>query len=246
MTLRKRTVVVTGATSGIGWELTAQLAAKGHGVIAIGRNAARLRDLARLSRNIKPIKFDLIQVERIQSLARQLLEDHPDIDTLINNAGIQHCVYMDEDGYGHASVVDEIMINLTAPICLTQSFLHHFTANPRGHIINITGGLAYVPKLKSAVYSATKAGLRLFSDGLRVQTCDEELVVSEAVLPIVDTPMTAGRGGSNKISAAEAARQIIEGLEARKEKTYVGKARLLPPLLRFAPGLATRIFKKFE
>jgi len=234
--------LVTGATSGIGRELAEQLSAAGHEILAVGRNRQRLDEVAALLGNITAIELDLGALDDLPSKAAQIFKEHSDIDVLINNAGIQENLRVDDANYTANNIRKEIDLNLTAQIILAHAALPHLKARPDARIVNVTSGLGYVPKLTSAVYSATKSGLHLFSEGLRVQS-GQDVGVSEIILPIVATPMTEGRG-RGKISAEEAARQIIAGIMAKKDHIYVGKARLLPHLIRFAPFIARRVIQK--
>jgi len=236
------TYLITGATSRIGYSLASQLAAAGRTVIAVGRNKAKLKEVGNLSDNISPVAFDVSNVNGIQSFVTDVFKKHPQTNVLINNAGIQDNVRVDDPDYGAKNIETEIAINLTAPIELSRAALPLLQNASHGRIVNVTSGLAYVPKLTSAVYSATKSGLHLFSEGLRVQS-GERVGVSEIILPIVATPMTEGRG-SGKISADEAARQIIDGINAGKHRIYVGKTKFLPFLLRWAPFIARRVIQK--
>ncbi len=92
------------------------------------------------------------------------------------------------------------------------------------------------------MYSATKAGLHLFTQALRVQLRGSSVRVVEAVVPLVDTPMTQGRG-TGKMSAAQAARHIIAGIRSGQPDIWVGKARALPVLQRWAPGLLQQLMQ---
>lgn len=240
--MSKSTYLITGATSGIGFCLSQQLAMSGKKVLALGRNSSKLAELDGLSENIFPVAFDVSRIDKIAGFMSQVFKDHPDINVLINNAGIQDNVRVDDSDYNAENIKNEITINLTAPIELSRAALPFLSNAANGRIVNVTSGLAFVPKTTSAVYSATKSGLHLFSEGLRVQSGDK-LSVSEVILPIVATPMTEGRG-SGKISADDAARQIITGIAAQKDRIYVGKAKALPYLLRIAPFIARRIIQK--
>ncbi|WP_281435738.1 SDR family NAD(P)-dependent oxidoreductase [Ensifer sp. ENS02] len=95
----------------------------------------------------------------------------------------------------------------------------------------------------AAVYSATKAGLRMFSDALSVQHQAGAVKVVDVVLPLVDTPMTSGRG-KDKVSAAYAAKEILRALEPGGPRIHVGKARLLRLLEIIAPPAAAAIIRK--
>jgi uncharacterized oxidoreductase len=237
------TIIVTGASSGLGRELALQLADAGHGVIALGRNQERLDAVAAHSPRITPWPCDLADVGDLPRVAAAVVERLPDVCGLINNAAVQEDVRLDDAGCTAEAISREIAINLTAPMVLTHALLVHLMGRGDSFVLNVTTGLAYVPKRTAAVYSASKAGLHLFTEGLRVQLRGSSLRVMEAVMPVVDTPMTAGRGG-RKMPAAEAARAIIEGFDRGRERIHVGKARALPFLLRTAPGIAASIVQR--
>jgi short-subunit dehydrogenase involved in D-alanine esterification of teichoic acids len=231
--------LVTGATSGIGWELASQMALAGVAVVALGRNALRLQELQDRCPTIDTVVCDLQDTAALLQVVAQIVARHPDLACVINNAGMQEPVRMDDAGYGAREICREIDVNLVAPVLLAHALLPHFQTRAAACVVNITSGLGYVPKRNGAVYSATKAGLHLFTQALRVQLQGSAVRVVEAVLPLVDTPMTAGRG-SGKLSAEHAARQIFAGLQAGQSDIWVGKARALPLLQRWAPGLLAK------
>ena len=235
--------LVTGATSGIGDELALQLAQNGIPVLALGRNAQRLQALKLRNPLIETVVCDLADVVSLHSQAAQWVRDYPDLACVIHNAGVQDNVRMDEDGYGSLQIRQEVDINLVAPMVLTQAMLPHLQSKPQASVVNITSGLAFAPKRTSAVYSATKAGLHLFSEGLRVQLQGSGVRVIEAVMPMVDTGMTQGRG-SGKISAAQAASEVLAGIRANRPVVWVGKARAVPLLQRLAPSVLAWIMRR--
>ena len=235
--------LVTGATSGVGYALVQQLAEAGVKVLALGRNSNCLAELTARYPQVVGITADLADLDSLPSLISTLLREHPDLAGLINNAGIQYDLRVDAADYGGANIRQEIEVNLLAPLLLSHGLLAHFQRQPAAFIVNVSSGLAHVPKRTAAVYSASKAGLHLFSQALRVQLHGSSVRVIEAVLPLVDTPMTSGRG-SGKVSAAQAARGLIDGLLAGQQDIWVGKARLLPILQRQAPGLLARIMQR--
>ena len=236
-------VLVTGATAGIGEELALQLAQAGVPVLALGRSVQRLQALKARNPLIDTVVCDLADVASLTNQAVQWVKDFPDLACVINNAGVQDNVRMDEDGYGPAQVRLEVDINLVAPVLLTQTLLPHLKSKPQATVVNITSGLAFVPKRTSAVYSATKAGLHLFSEGLCVQLQGSAVRVIEAVMPIVDTAMTQGRG-TGKISAAQAASEVIAGINKGRPVIWVGKARAVPVLQRLAPSVLAGIMQR--
>ena len=237
------TAIVTGASSGIGWHVARQLAASGATVVALGRDESRLQALARENRRLVPVIFDLSRTSAIDALVCELLRQYSSINILINNAGVQDDLRVADASYGHEAIEREVAVNLTAPVALTRALLPHLQSRSCASIVNVTSSLAYIPKRTSAVYGATKAGLRLFSDALRVQLRGSSVGVIEVVMPLVDTPMTAGRG-SGKISAEAAAAALVAGINSGRDRVYVGKARMLPILMRWAPTLAARLMQR--
>lgn len=158
---------------------------------------------------------------------------------LVNNAGVQF-----NHGWAGTDAEDrtrwartELSVNLLAPTLLTSLFLDDLRRHDPGVVVNVTSLLALAPKRSAPVYSASKAGLRSLTRGLRLQLAGENVRIVEVVPPLVDTAMTAGRG-SKKMDPAEAARRIVEGLQADRTVIRVGFARALHGLWRVAPGLA--------
>lgn len=164
------------------------------------------------------------------------------IDGLINNAAIQHNVRFDDPHYDAGQIADEVDTNLVAPMLLSRLLLPKTPGRPFV-IVNVGSALARYPKTTAAVYSATKAGLRMFSDALSVQHQAGAVKVVDVVLPLVDTPMTSGRG-KDKVSAAYAAKEILRALEPGGPRIHVGKARLLRLLEIIAPPAAAAIIRK--
>ena len=202
-----------------------------------------MEQLAAYHERIETWVADIGLIGGLGPLVDDILARHEQIDGLINNAAIQIDRQIDDTSYLDADIASEIEINLTAPMVLARRLLPHLQARMRAVVVNLTSGLAFAPKRSAAVYSASKAGLHLFSEGLRVQLRGSNVRVVEAVMPLVDTPMTAGRG-HGKISSEDAAGAVVAGLWTGPETLYIGKARLLPPMLRLAPGIAARILQR--
>ena len=235
--------IVTGASSGIGRALALHLASLGVPVVALGRDAGRLQALAAQHPLIHVWPADLARIGEIDALAPQIVARFPDVGVLIHNAGIQHDVRLDDAGYGSADIQHEVDVNLVAPIAFTRALLPHLQGRRQASVVNVTSALAHAPKRTAAVYSATKAGLRLFTQALRVQLRGSGVRVVDAVMPLVDTPMTQGRG-RGKLPAEQAAQALVAGLLAGQTDLYIGKARWVPALQRWAPGLLARILQK--
>lgn len=248
MDLRGATVLVTGATRGIGRALTHRLIAEGAHVVALARDAGRLAEMElACGGQLTAARVDLSRRDEVDAAIAALPVRHPGLSAVVNNAGVQVCGRFADgeaaDRLGELRA--EMALNLEAVVALCAGLLPHLAGRPGGAaILNVTSGLALAPKRSAPVYCATKAGVRAFTRALRYQ-CERDapsVRICEAVLPLVDTDMARGRG-RGKISADAAARRMVSGLKAGRAEIHVGKAALLPPLLRLAPGLAFRMLR---
>jgi uncharacterized oxidoreductase len=235
---RPTTVLLTGASSGIGAALLPRLLDRGHTVIALARRAAHLPARP----GLVPVTADLTDLPSLPSLAARIAADHPGLSILINAAAVQHARPLTDPASTPAHLIEETSLNLAAPALLVQALLPTLLRQPDGAIANLSSGLATFPKAAGGLYSATKAGLSSFTTSLRWQLAASQLLVSEVVLPLVDTPMTAGRG-RGKISPEAAADAILAGIDARRPMIRVGAARALPLIVALAPWLGRRLLR---
>lgn len=243
MDLSNSTALVTGGNRGIGLAIAQALSSRGSRVILVGRDTARLQQARSLLPNAHTLEADLSDLAQVDALARRVVAEHPQLNLLINNAAIQQLMDLKGDASALTRAQGEVSLNLLAPLHLTGALLPHLLRQPAAAVVNITSGLALAPKASAPVYCATKAGLRSFTQALRYQLEGTPVRVLEVLPPLVDTDMTRGRG-SGKLPPEAVAEQTLRGLERGHEEVLVGKARLLPWLLRLAPGLARRIMRK--
>ena len=234
------TVLITGTTSGVGSALAAQLRAAGHRVIAVARRVGE----GDVPPNTVPYPCDLADPQATEALFAQIAASHPDISVVINNAGVQIAARLDDPALNAAALEGEIAVNLLAPAIIARAMLPVLRAQDRPTaIVNVTSGLAIYPKTATALYCASKAALRSLTQSLRYQSEGTRVQVIEAILPLVDTPMTVGRG-SGKMSAEDCAAAIIAGIRRGQDEVYIGKARLLPWLNRIAPAIPRAKLKR--
>lgn len=166
------------------------------------------------------------------------------IDILINNAGAGVDHDFRDPGTPDLTAADAtIFLNLNAPIHLITELMPVLKGRPEAMIVNVTSGLAIAPRAGGPVYCATKAALRSYSQALRAQLKDTAVHVLEALPPVVETKLTAGRG-SRKMPPKECARQIA-GIEGDAEEVNVGMVKLLQLVHSISPRLARSIMIRF-
>ncbi|MBB3612483.1 SDR family oxidoreductase [Rhizobium sp. BK602] len=177
-----RTAVVTGATSGIGKAIVLALRQRGFAVYAVGRNEDVLKQLCETSGAV-PIKADVRDTRGIADALHGV-----EVDILINNAGIlsTRATFHEIDPDEIDAMID---VNLKAPMHLTRAVLPGMVGRKRGHLIFIgsVAGRAAFPN--SSAYGASKAGLSLFCDNLRLDLLGTSVRVSEIVPGRVETSL---------------------------------------------------------
>lgn len=240
MAFQNNTVLITGGSSGIGLQLAKLLTEKNNRVIICGRSEDKLAKAKKLIPGLITITCDISDKSECFKLAAFVKEHYPECNVLINNAAIVHLTnfYEDEQMIDRAEL--EIRTNLIAPVVLSKIFIPIIEKNPAPKIINITSGLAYIPRAVYPVYNATKAALHSFTQVLRMQLKERNIEITEVMFPAVDTPWHKGNPPAIAISAEKAVSEMIEKLEKGEREIKVGKVKLLYMLSRLAPGFATK------
>ena len=241
MQLSGKVALVTGGTDGIGAQLIRQLHDKGATVITSGRDPGRIA--ATEAAGFEVIAADLTTLHGIDALLAGLAGRA--IDLLVNNAGMGGDHDFREAGEPDLAETERaIFLNLHAPIHLITQLMPVLRARPEATIVNVTSGLAIAPRAGGPIYCATKAGLRSYTQAIRAQLVDSRITVIEALPPVVETRMTAGRP-NKKMSPQECASQIVAGIERGTPEINIGLVKILQVAHSISPALARRIMLQF-
>lgn len=240
MRLHKNKILITGATAGIGEALLQKFLDLDNEIIAVGRNESKLEALGKADKRVIPFKCDISKQEALEQLILFIEQEHTDLNILINNAGIQYNYNFENEHQLLFKVEHEISVNLLAPLKLITLLLPTLQLNDNSAIVNISSGLAIVPKAQAPVYCGTKAAIHIFSKSLRYQL--DRIKVFEIIPPIVDTAMTAGRG-KGKISPEQLVNEFIRAFERDEYEVNIGKVKLLRIINRISPSIADSIMK---
>lgn len=240
MELSKNTILITGGTSGFGFEFASRLLKLGNTVIITGRNEQKLEETKKILPGIHTIKSDVSKVEDISGLYEKVTKKFPELNMLINNAGEMRkiALHQDHDLY---DLTREIEINLMGPIRMVQEFLPHLKKQQTAAIINVTSGIALGAFPIAPVYSASKSGLRSFTQCLRVQVKSTGVKVFELIAPGSTTPLNDRfRNGSTVdtkmlVSPQKIVDEAIKGLISDTYEIFPGPAKIMRILSRLAP-----------
>lgn len=223
------TILITGGATGIGFELAKAFIEAGNRVLICGRRTGKLDAAKAALPQVITHVCDVADPAQREELCEWATATFPELNILVNNAGIQK--QHDFANPDCAPLLDEseIIINFEAPVHLAGLFLSHLMARENAAFVNVTSGLAFTPLAIMPVYCATKAALHSFSMSLRHQLRDTSVRVFEVIPPKVDTELDRGarqlRGETERgISADVVARVTLEGMAADQPEIVVPPA----------------------
>jgi 3-oxoacyl-[acyl-carrier protein] reductase len=209
-------VVVTGASRGIGLAISKRLAADGYRVVAVARSASKELDEAMEKAGIADAgaiyfeAFDLAEINAIPAFARQLRARHGAIYGLVNNAGVSL------EGLLANTSDDQIerlvRVNCLSPMILTKYLVRGMMSEGRGRVVNLASIIASTGYNGLAVYGATKASMVGFTKSLAREVGRLGITVNALAPGFVDTAMTAGLAGDQRkrIADRSALRRLAE------------------------------------
>lgn len=239
MNIRHHKIIITGGASGIGKALTEEFLKHDNQIIVVSRDIAKLNHIKQ--KNVETYTCDLTQDTERNQFVEWIKKEHPDTNVLINNAGVQYNYNVLEEGHFKEKIIKELKINLETPLLLIASLLPIIRKNNNPTIINVSSALARVPKKSAVVYSASKAGIQIFSEAFRLQ--QKDVKVFDVIPPLVETAMTAGRE-EKKVTPQQVAKALLSSMSRDEMKVLVGKVKLLYHLHRLWPCLAIRIMNR--
>lgn len=249
MELKNHTILITGGTSGFGYEFAAKLLSMGNTVIVTGRDQAKLDQAKKILPGIHTFQSDVSDPAAIVDLYNKVTGQFPQLNMLINNAGEMRKIILHNATDLH-DITHEVEINLMGPIRMVQQFLPHLKKQPSAAILNVTSGIALAPMPVSPIYSATKSGLRSYTKSLRVQMKNTNIKVFELVAPGAKTPLNdkfTGMDGFDEKILMEPEKLIaaaIKGIQADQLEIYPGLARILLIMSRLAPAFMLKQMSK--
>lgn len=263
MKVANKVIVVTGAGSGIGRELSLLLIKKGAKVAGVDLNPNSLSETEKLAGdNFFGVPFDITDQKAVLELPEKIIARFGVVDGIINNAGIIQ-KFVDVNDLGFEEINRVINVNFYGTLYLTKSFLPFFLKRPEAHIVNISSMGGFIPFPGQTIYGAAKAAVKILTEGLYAELKETAVRVTVVHPGAIATNITQNSGvgnigsaqdaGKNNMAlpAPKAAEIIIDAMEKDKYRVTVGKdARMLDLLYRinprYATNLITRKMKQFK
>ena len=260
MQVTGRTLVVVGGGNGIGRQVVLELLRRGAHVAAVDLRQDSLEETARMAGagdRLVTLGADITDHEAVAGLPGQVIDAFGQVDGVVNVAGIiQPFVRLDDlDMDAIHRVVD---VNLYGTIHTVKAFLPHLLQRPEAHVVNVSSMGGFLPVPGQTIYGASKAAVRLMTEGLYAELLDTHVGVSVVFPGAVRTEITTNSGVDAPGGAAAdqesrfpmteadaAARTIVDGIEANRLHVYVGRdSRLMNLLNRLAPRRSTHLIQR--
>lgn len=229
-----KTALVTGGAGGIGRALSQQLIKDGKKVIIAGRTESKLKETAKEIGATAFYVLDTGDVSSIPDFIKNITTDHPDLDCLVNNAGVQRPLDVNEmETSDFTQKADqEIDINIRGPMHLALHLLPHLKSKENAIIVNVSSVLGFAPfPIINPVYNGTKAWMHFWSMALRVQLKDSSINVVEIAPPTVATDLHRERknpddnkkeNNQNALTVEEFTKETIEKWKKGQEMISAG------------------------
>ncbi len=175
--LKGKNIIVTGASGGIGNSIVEKLNQAGANLLASGTRIEKLDELKNKFDNIKILKFDISQIDKIDDFVENATKElGGNLDCIINNAGVT------QDNLAIRMSLDEwqkvININLTATFLINKSVIKKMLKNKSGKIVNITSVVGHTGNLGQANYTASKAGIIAMSKSLAIEYAKKNININ--------------------------------------------------------------------
>jgi NAD(P)-dependent dehydrogenase (short-subunit alcohol dehydrogenase family) len=257
MDLAHKIVVVTGGGNGIGRQVVLELIRRSARVAAVDireESLAETAGLANAGDRLATFTFDITDRDATAALPEKVIAAHGAVDALVNVAGIiQPFVKLNDLEY---EAIDRVInVNLYGTIHMVKSFLPHLLDRPIAHIANVSSMGGFLPVPGQTIYGASKAAVKLLTEGLYAELLDTNVGVSVIFPGAVATDITANSGvdmpmdipneeqmRARTTSAEDAARIILDGIEDDDFQVFVGRdSRTMNLLNRAAPRQSTHL-----
>lgn len=187
MNIKNNTILITGGNTGIGRALAEKFSARGNKVIITGRRQDKIDETLEANPEMTGYVLDIQIEDDIYLFASTMMKNHPELNVLINNAGVGGMENLLEGTVNLGTAETAIITNVLGPIRLTMALLPQLLGQPGATVVTLGSGLAHVPLAVMPTYSASKAAIHSWTQSLRHQLKDKSVEVIEIIPPAVHT-----------------------------------------------------------
>ena len=249
MNLNENTILITGGSSGIGFEMAKQFLAAKNNVIITGRNLDRLKQAKQKLGDVNIIQSDVSNPDSIKELYAQVSKDFPNLNVLVNNAGVMFTINLQDHKLSASELTKEFDINTKGTIWMNDVFLPLLKKNKNAATVTVSSGLAFVPLPISPIYCATKSALHSYTLSLRAQLKNSDVKVFELAPPATETELLADFNeedmkGISTMTVQAMVADFLKGISKDKYEICPGQSSQMKFMSRYFPGFLLKQMSK--
>lgn len=258
MKINNKFIIVTGGANGIGREVVLELLRGGAHVAALDINKQGLEETKikaeKFAANLSLYVCNIADLEDVEKTTNLIIDEFKTVDGLINVAGVIQ-PFKNVEVLSYKDVNRVMTINFYGTVYMVKTLLPHLLERPEASIVNVSSMGGFIPVPGQSIYGASKAAVKLFTEGLYTELIDTNVSVTLVYPGAVETDITKNSGVKMNISAKdtkikmlkpnECAKIIIRGMEKKKFRVLAGRdAKIMDLLSRLMPKRSTMLIAK--
>jgi uncharacterized oxidoreductase len=249
MNLSGNTILITGGSSGIGFEMAKEFLKAKNKVIITGRNMERLEKAKQKLGDVTIFQSDVSNSDSVKELYEKVSKEFPDLNVLVNNAGVMFTINLQDHNLSAHELTKELDINVKGTIWMNDTFLPLLKNNKNAATVTVSSGLAFVPLPISPVYCATKAALHSYTLSLRAQLKNTNVKVFELAPPATKTELLAGFNeedmeGISAMTVQAMVADFLKGFSKDKYEICPGQSSQMRFMSRYFPSFILKQLSK--
>jgi uncharacterized oxidoreductase len=249
MKLKNNTILITGGSSGIGLGLAKAFLQRDNTVIVTGRNVEKLEKVKVENPGLITMACDVSNPKEIHSLQNTIEKEYPELNILINNAGVMKTINLQNTGMSDEELTKELDINVKGTIWMNDAFLPLLKEKTNAASVSVSSGLAFAPLPISPVYCASKSAVHSYTVSLRAQMKNTGIKVFELAPPATATELLGtfdpnDMEGTKPMTVDQLVAAFLKGFEKDKLEILPGQASQLKFMSRFFPGVINKVLSK--
>jgi len=254
MEIKDKKIIITGAGAGLGRQLTIRLLNQGAEVIGLDINDKGLEETKKLanSNKLTTYEIDMSSKEEITKFKEIYMKKHKTLDILINNAGIIQPFIKIKDM--EDKLINKIMdVNFNGPVYLTRIFIPELLKQKEASITNISSMGGFFPFPGQSIYGASKAALKLFTEGLYSELLETDINVTIVFPGAIKTDIAKNSGvqmeeketNMKMLTPEKAAEKIIKAIQKEKFQLFLGTdSKAMNFIYKISPKFAVKTINK--
>ncbi len=247
MKIEGNTILITGGSSGIGFEMAKAFSQKNNTTIILGRDEMKLNIALSQLKNTSGIVCDVTNEREVNGLVERAMKDFPALNMVINNAGRGFGYKLVEGANAMEKASEEMMTNYLSVIRLNEKMLPILKQQKEAAIVNVSSEVVFAPKIVAPTYAASKAALHAYTMVLRLTLKQMSFIKVFEIMPsLTNTEFSQDIGGSKGLAPSFVAEALLNGMKNNEYEIHTGHTPVTYKLFLSSPSDALNAINGIE